>query len=181
MTVLIYVTTIGALICVIAFGLSRERTRAKAAIAVRDQLSADHGLDEAYVSGEDDSMIGLSRKLMVLVVGTTSAQRRIPFHAIRSVEGLRDGVVMVRTDREAAAAGPALENGPLPPQTIRSLTLRITVDDPEPTAHSVLFLDGGKQGLEPHNTHLLQQAALTEAWYRRVVEVMPRTTAAEPA
>lgn len=178
MTLLLYLTVVGAGICVIAYGLSRERTRAKAAMAARDELILAHGLDEAYVSGEDDSVVGLSRSPGVLVVGTIGEQRRIPFHAIRSVEGLRDGVLMVRADRGAAAApAPPLETGPLPPQAVRSLSLRITVDDPEPTAHSVLFLDGGKQGLEAHNTHLREQAALTEAWYKRVVEAMRRAEA----
>ncbi len=160
-----------ALICLIGFWLRRERTSAVAARAIRDELIGKFGLDEAYVSGDDDSFVGLSMAKRELLVGRVETPRRLQFRAVRAVEGLRDGVVIVRTGRDGVPP-PSADPDALPPHVIHSLALRITVDAPEPGEHVILFADGGKRGLDPQNLYLRQQAALAEAWYRKVAGAM---------
>ena len=167
----LWAVSTAALICLIGFWLRRERTSAAQATAVRDQLIGKYDLDEAYVSGDDDSFVGLSQAKKELLVGRIDTPQRLPFRAIRAVEGLRDGVVMVRSGRDGLPPPPG-DPDALPPHVIHSLGLRITVDEPESADHLVLFADGGKQGLDPQNLYLRQQAALTEAWYRKLVEAM---------
>lgn len=174
---LLFAIAIIALIVMAGFWLRRERTSAAAAVAVRNELIARYDLDEAYVSGEDDSLIGLSFATRQLLFGTIGAPQRLPFDALRAVEGLRDGVVMVRTARDGAPLAPTNDASDLPPHTVRSLALRITVDGPEPGVHTILFADGGKQGLDPQNMYLRQQAVLTEAWYGRLVKAMQEAVA----
>lgn len=161
-----------------ARSIERNRKRERAAETARTAKSYvmnEHGLDDVFVSDEDGSLIGLSATRRILVLGGRDGNRVTPFDAIRSVEGLRDGIVLVSAERGGTAAMPAGDRDSPPPQRVRTLTLRITFDGPEPTGHSVLFLDGGKHGLEPLNRHLHEQAALTEAWYRRVVQAMRST------
>lgn len=167
----LWAVSIAALICLIGFWLRRERTSAVAAKAVRDQLIGKFDLDAAYVSGDDDSFAGLSTVRREMLIGRVDAPQRLPFRAIRAVEGLRDGAVMVRIGRDGLPPPPG-DPDALPPQVIHSLALRITVDVPEPGDHLILFADGGKQGLDPQNLYLRQQAALTEAWYRKVAAAM---------
>ncbi|MFN3559508.1 MAG: hypothetical protein ACK4UQ_09495 [Brevundimonas sp.] len=167
----VFAISLGCLICLIGFWLRRERTTAAAAKGVRDRLIETYGLDEAYVSGDDDSFVGLSMAKRELLVGRVETPQRLPFGAIRAVEGLRDGAVMVRTARDGVPPPPA-DPDALPPHMIRSLGLRITVDAPEPGDHVILFANGGKQGLDPQNLYLRQQAALAEAWYRKVAVAM---------
>ncbi|KQW79675.1 hypothetical protein [Brevundimonas sp. Root1279] len=172
MTFILIAAVVFAIFWLMARSMTREKTRVKSAEAARQRLVAEHALDDAFVSEDDGSLIGLSTTRRILVLGDKDGDRVIPFEALRLVEGLRDDAVLVRAAREPLEAGPASEGDALPPPTTRTLSLRITADDPEPTARSVLFLDGGRHGLEPHNAHLRQQAALTEAWYRKVVEAM---------
>lgn len=158
-----------------ARSIERNRKRERAAATAKTHVVNEHGLDDVFVSDEDGSLIGLSTTRRILVLGGRDGSRALPFDAIRSVAGLRDRVVLVSTEREGVAATSTGDRDAPPPQRVRTLSLRIRVDGPEPIEQSILFLDGGKHGLESLNSHLHEQAALTEAWYRRVVEAMRST------
>lgn len=172
MTFILIAAVVFAISWLMARSMTREKTRVKSAAVARQRVVAEHGLDDAFVSEDDGSLIGLSATRRILVLGGKDGDRVIPFEALCLVEGLRDDTVLVRAARAPLAAGPVAEGDTLPPPTTRTLSLRITAEAPAATSHSVLFLDGGRHGLESHNAHLRQQAALTEAWYRKAVEAM---------
>lgn len=173
MTYILIAAFVVALFWLLARSIERTRSRERAVEAASRRVTAEHGLDEVYVSEDDGSLIGLSAERRILVLGGKDGDRVVPFDAIRLVEGVRNGTVLVRAERDGPALAPARHRESFDlPERISALTLRITVEGPDPTEHAVLFLDGGKHGLEPHNSHLRQQAALAEAWYRKVVEAM---------
>lgn len=104
-----------------------------------------------------------------MIVGWGSEECVVSAAEVVAVEGVRDDVVLVRTDRTggqefAARAG---RNPADLPERIRWLGLGVILGDREDDEHAVLFFDGGQYGVEPINAAFRKQAAEVEAWFRK--------------
>jgi len=162
-----------AILMGLIFGsMRRDREQERAVTAVRDRLSLRYRPDDLFVSPYDQSAIGLCVERGMLVLGDVATDAEYPFAAILEVEGLRDGVVL-RRSRASGAEAPAAQASPAQtPATIRSLELRITVDDPARPVWLVRFFDWPGAGVSPRNAVFLARAADTEHWFGLISDIM---------
>jgi hypothetical protein len=150
--------------------ISRDKARRDLAVAIKARVRQAHGLQDVFVSREDDSFVGLSGDGATVVLGRGDEEQAVPVAAIRSVEGLRDGMVLIRAEPDSNPVAPPTEQSVADvPRRIQSLALRVTVED---QPFTVLFFDGGRHGADPVNEQFRKSAARTEAWFRKLSTAM---------
>lgn len=162
-----------AILMGLIFGsMRRDREQERAIAAVRDRLSLRYKPDDLFVSPYDQTAIGLCVERGMLVLGDATTEAEYPFAAILEIEGLRDGVVLRRTRASGAKAPAAPTATTQTPATIRSLELRITVDDPAHPVWLVRLFDWPGAGVSPRNAVFLARAGDTEHWYGLITNLM---------
>jgi hypothetical protein len=150
--------------------MNREKAARDRARSIKARVREAHGVGEMFVSFEDGSFVGLDADGRRLALGGADGERVVPVAAMVCVEGLRDGTALVRADRSGRGPLPAPVDNPADvPERIRSLALRITLEDGD---HTVLFFDGGKHGAVPVNESFRKAAARTEDWFRKLSHAM---------
>lgn len=169
MTALIALAVIGFLAWLTVQAMNRDKASRRRAEAIRAAVRQAHGIEDVFVSPEDGSFVGLSADGARIVLGKGEGQSA-PVAAIRAVEGVRDGAVLIRAEPGGDPVTPAAEQDVTDlPERIRTLELRVTLDE---QAHTVLFFEGGRHGVTPDNAPFRQQAALAEVWFRKVSTAM---------
>jgi hypothetical protein len=150
--------------------MNREKARRDRSQAIKARLLQAHGIEDVFISREDDSFLGLSGDSALILLGQGDEGRTFPVAAIRAVEGLRDGTVMIRAEPDGDPITPAAEQDVSDlPERIVSLGLRVTLED---ETHTVLFFQGGRHGVDPVNEQFRKQAARTEEWFRKLSTAM---------
>ncbi|WP_420471983.1 hypothetical protein [Brevundimonas sp. FT23042] len=165
-----------AIIGVIAWltlrSISREKARRDGAAAVKARVRQTHAVDDLFVSPDNGSFVGLSADGGQIIVGKGEQSQAIPTASLLAVEGVRDEAVLVRAepDGDPVSPVPVAEQGVGDiPGRIRRLGLRLTAGD---EVFSVSFYEGGRHGVSPDNAEFRKQAALTEAWFRKLSTAM---------
>lgn len=152
--------------------MNREKRKRDRAAAIRTQQQERHGVDDLFVSREDGSFVGLSADGDRVLLGKGDDGQVFPAASIRAVEGLRDGIVLIRAepDGDPVTPAPIAEQSVVDvPERILSMGLRVTLAD---QAFTVLFYEGGRHGVDPANEEFRKQAARTEAWFRKLSSAM---------
>lgn len=167
----------GGVLLAIMFGLMigsarQDRERDVKVRAVSDRISTRYKPDEIFVSPFDRSVIAVCRERGTLVLGDAEADVEVPFAALAEVEGLRDDAVLRRASRESGASGVAPDGPARDVVNIRSLDLRVTVDDPARPVWLVRFFDWPGGGVSPGNVLFQERARDTERWFTLVADAM---------
>ena len=151
--------------------MNREKAGLDRSKAIKARLSAAHGLEDVFVFPGDGGFLGLSAAGDRILIGKDEAEQALAVADLLAIEGLRDETVLVRAARSGGdlTPAPSSRNPADLPERIRSLSLRLTTAD---GVHTVLFFDGGKHGVAPSNEAFRQQAGQTEAWFRKLSNVM---------
>lgn len=152
--------------------VTREKASRDRAAAISKRVRQAHGIEDLFVSRDDGGFVGLAGDGDRIVLGQGDDGQAFPVASIRAVEGLRDGVVLVRAepDGDPVTPAPVAEQTVADvPERIRSLSLRITLDD---ETRTVLFFDGGHHGADPISESFRAAAAQTEAWFRKLSTAM---------
>lgn len=174
MSYLVIAAAVVVLFTFMARSIARKRQRERASETARASVIGAYALDDVFVSDVDGSFVGLSSDGERVVVGRGEDSRAFPTTAIRAVEGVRDGVVLIRAepDGDPVAPVPVAEQGVADaPDRIASLGLRLTVED---QVFDIVFHDTGRHGVSADNAPFRKQAALTEAWFRKLSTAMRR-------
>jgi|GEM_PF-6526926 len=161
-----------ALLWFMVRSMTREKASRDRVEAITVRVRQAHGIEDLFVSREDGGFVGLSGDGARIVLGRGDDGRSFPVAAITAIEGLRDGLVLIRAEPngEPVAPAPVAEQDITDvPERIRSLSLRVTLDQ---DAHTILFFDGGRHGAEPINEAFRSAAAQTEAWFRKLSTAM---------
>lgn len=172
MSALLTLSVIAFLAWLMVRSMTREKASRDRVEGIRRRVSRAHGIEDLFISRDDGGFVGLSGDEGRIVLGQGDDGRAFPVTAIRAVEGLRDGVVLIRAelDGDPVTPAPVAEQGIADvPERIRSLSLRVTLDDETCT---VLFFDGGRHGAEPVSEAFRAAAAQTEAWFRKLSTAM---------
>lgn len=152
--------------------MNREKGRRDRAEAIKARVRERHGAADLFVSREDGSFVGLSADGDRIIVGKTDDGHTFPVSDLLAVEGVRDGVVLIRAepDGDPVTAAPVAEQGVADvPERIRALGLRLTIGA---QVFEVLFFDGGRHGISPLNEAFRKQAVRAEAWHRKLSTAM---------
>jgi hypothetical protein len=156
---------IALLVGAVITGISKAQANAKVAATTKDRLSAIYNFDELFVSSFDGTFIGICFDQTLIVVGKNETEKTYGFSQIAEVTVLRDGSTISNTNRGSQLAGMAVGGLALgglgalvggvtgssrTSETIKSLKIKIRVDDREEPLHQVTFfkMDAGK-GVKP--------------------------------
>lgn len=172
MKFLLLCAVIGVIAWLTLRSISREKARRDGAAAIEARVRQAHAVDELFVSQDDGSIVGLSPDGGQVIVGKGEAVRVLPTASLLAVEGVRDETVLIRAepDGDPVSPAPVAEQGVTDiPERIRRLGLRLTTGD---EVLSVSFYEGGRHGVSPDNAQFRKQAALTEAWFRKLSTAM---------
>lgn len=152
--------------------MNREKASRDRIKSVAAAVAKAHGVTDLFVSPDDGSFIGLSAEGGQVIVGKGEESRAIPTASLLAVEGVRDETVLIRAepDGDPVSPIPVAEQGISDiPERIRWLGLRLTVGY---EVFTVSFYEGGRHGVSPDNAQFRKQAALTEAWFRKLSTAM---------
>jgi hypothetical protein len=155
------VLVVGAVIT----GISTAQGKAKLGATTRERLAAIYTFDELFVSNFDTTFIGICFDQTLIVVGKGETEKTYRFSQIAEVTVLRDGTTISNTNRGSQLAGMAVGGLALgglgalvggvtgstrTSETVKSLKIRIRVDDRDEPLHQVTFftMDTGK-GVKP--------------------------------
>jgi hypothetical protein len=158
--------------------MNRDKAARDRAEAVKVRVRQAHGIEDLFVSREDGGFVGLSGDGARIILGQGDDGRSFPVAAITAIEGLRDGLVLIRAEPngDPVAPAPVAEQDITDvPERIRSLSLRVTLDQ---DTHTIPFFDGGRHGADPINEGFRSAAAQTEAWFRKLSTAMRLAQAA---
>jgi hypothetical protein len=150
---------------VIITAISQAKKNATLAATTRDRVAAIYTFDELFVSNYDATFIGICFDQTLIVVGKSETEKTYRFSQIAEVTVLRDGSTISNTNRGSQLAGMAVGGLALgglgaliggvsgstrTSETIKSLKIRIRVDDRDQPLHQVTFfkINGGK-GVKP--------------------------------
>lgn len=150
--------------------MNREKAARNRVKATRARVSTSHGIEDVFVSPEDDSLVGLSADGVRVVLGKGAETRVFATADIRAIEGVRDGAVLVRAEPGGDPVTPAPQQSVADlPDRIGKLTLQVTTADAD---YAVLFFDGGRHGVTAANEPFRAQAAEAETWFRKLSNAM---------
>jgi hypothetical protein len=170
MIALMALAVIGFLAWLTVRAMNRDKASRNRVDAIRAAVRQAHGIEDVFVSPEDGSFVGLSGDGARIVLGKGEEGHSAPVTAIRAIEGVRDGAVLIRAEPDGDPVTPAADQDVTDlPERIRTLELRVTLDE---QAHTVLFFEGGRHGVTPDNAPFRQQAALAEVWFRKISTAM---------
>jgi hypothetical protein len=166
-------TLLAILIGLIIGSARRDREQERAVRAVQDRLGQRYKPEKVFVSGWDQSAVGLNLERGVVVLSGADGDAEYPLAAIAEIEGLRDGTLLRRIRRgDAEPAGAAAGGGKGDVIRINTLDLRITVDDPARPVWIVRFFDWPAGGVSPGNVAFQAAARDAESWFRQLSDAI---------
>jgi ribosomal protein L7/L12 len=180
-------TIIAVVILFLALLVRSQLKKDKALAEIRSNLVAKHKTDETYVSTVDGNAIGFNFREKRLMLRSGGKDRSYPFSAIAAMQVIENGATLTQTNRGSQLAGAAIGGlalggvgaliGGMSGSTrtqhnLRSVSIKVTVDDRFEPVHTICFLNVGGNGVEPDGIVAKPARAAAERVHAHLVNAM---------
>ncbi|WP_417467436.1 ribosomal protein L7/L12 [Maricaulis sp.] len=158
----------------------------------KKSLTEKHPMDDVYVSSFDMTYLGFNFDLGTIYVGSEFAQYEYGFGRIATVEIAKNNSAMVQTNRGSQLLGAAvggvmfggagalvggLTGSSRSNDRLKSLSIKIIVDDPGAPNHSILFFESPEpKGSDPSGIIVTQSSKDIERFHALLLNAMRKAT-----